>query len=322
MRRLFLILALLILLPINYFFKNYVNDYVTQVVILIGINIIMTISLNLISGFTGQFSLGHAGFMAIGAYVSSALSVFLPPLVCRHFPGFTCGLLTGNFWIQQIIFVTFILAGGTVAAFCGFIVGIPTLRLKGDYLAIVTLGFGEIIRVIILNMEAVGGARGFTSIPDRANFFWVFFWVLIIAVLVWKMVYSTRGKSFMAIRDDEIAAAAMGISPTRVKVTSFVLGAFFAGIGGGLFAHFIAYLNPGSFTFLKSVEFVAMVVLGGLGSITGSILSAALLTLVSEALRIASEYRMVIYSAMLVVIMIFRPEGIMGMREWRIFKKR
>lgn len=303
-RLLILLSTAAVLLGLQYFFKVAINDYVTQIVVAIGINILMATSLNLISGFTGQFSLGHAGFMAIGAYVSAALSVYLAPK------------LPQIFWIQQLLFVCFLFFGGMAAAIAGFIIGLPSLRLKGDYLAIVTLGFGEIIRVIILNMDLVGGARGFTGIPERANFFWVFFVVVCSLIFLKRMIYSVRGLSFMAVRDNEIAAQSIGISPTRVKVTAFVTGSFFAGVGGGLFAHFFTYLNTSTFGFLKSIDFIAMVVLGGMGSLTGSVISATLLTCLPEVLRSFSDYRMIVYAILLIVIMMKRPQGLMGQKEW------
>ena len=194
-------------------------------------------------------------------------------------------------------------------------IGLPSLRLKGDYLAIVTLGFGEVIRVIILNMDFVGGARGFSGIPERTNLFWILLFMVFTLRFLWKSIYSVKGLSFRAVRDDEIAAESLGVSSTKVKVTAFVWGAFFAGLGGGLFAHLITYLNPSSFTFLKSVEIVAMVVLGGLGSFSGSVLAAVLLSVLPEFLRIVSDFRMVIYSLLIILIMIIKPMGLMGYKE-------
>ncbi|MDO8519614.1 MAG: branched-chain amino acid ABC transporter permease, partial [Deltaproteobacteria bacterium] len=182
---------------------DFINPYILQIIVLCGINIILTVSLNLINGFTGQFSLGHAGFMAIGAYVSAAFSVYVG--IPETLPWF----------VQHFLFLIYLLAGGGVAALFGFLIGLPSLRLKGDYLAIVTLGFGEIIRVVILNLDVVGGARGFTNIPPIANFSWVFFWVLLTLFVISRLVYSVKGKAFMAVRDDEVAARSIGIPPTR-----------------------------------------------------------------------------------------------------------
>jgi branched-chain amino acid transport system permease protein len=219
--------------------------------------------------------------------------------------------------------------GGLVAALTGLAVGIPSLRLKGDYLAIVTLGFNEIIRVIIQNVDFkiagtsyVGGARGF-AVPQLASFLWVFGIALVTIYFVENLINSTYGRGFLAVRDDEVAAEAMGVNTTGFKVRAFVIGAFFAGIGGGLFAHFIQYITPDNFTFLKSIEIVVMVILGGMGSTYGVILAAVMLTILPEALREFSEYRMIIYSLMLIVLMISRPQGLFGTRTLsRIFAKR
>ena len=201
-------------------------------------------------------------------------------------------------------------------------VGIPTLRLRGDYLAIATLGFGEIIRVVILNTDAVGGARGLGGIPTLAGFGSVYACAVLCVVSLWRMVYSQRGTAFFAIREDEMAAAAMGVDTTRYKILAFVVGAFWAGVAGGLLAHFIGYLHTNSFGFLRSVEIVVMVVLGGLGSITGAILAATILTVLPEVLRFGAEYRMVIYSLLLIALMLTRPSGLMGGAEitaWRFW---
>jgi branched-chain amino acid transport system permease protein len=194
-------------------------------------------------------------------------------------------------------------------------VGLPSLRLRGDYLAIVTLGFGEIIRVLILNIDVVGGARGLPGIPAWANVFWVGLGVAAVIVLARNLANSTHGRALFAIRDDEVAAEALGVDTTSYKVLAFVLGAFFAGVAGGLFAHFLSYLNPNSFTFIKSIEVIAMVVLGGMGSISGSVLAAIILTLLPEVLRPVQRYRMVVYSLMLITLMITRPQGLLGTRE-------
>ncbi|MEO8604063.1 MAG: branched-chain amino acid ABC transporter permease [bacterium] len=279
---------------------RWLNAYYLQIVVLIGINIILAVSLNLINGITGQFSLGHAGFLAIGAYVSAATTRF-------------AGLSS------EAALPVALLAGGGAAAVAGLAVGIPTLRLRGDYLAIATLGFGEIIRVVILNTEAVGGARGMGGIPILAGFGSVYACAALCLVMIWRLVYSPRGTAFFAIREDEVAAAAMGIDTTRYKILAFTVGAFWAGLAGGLLAHFIGYLHTNSFTFLRSVEIVVMVVLGGLGSLTGCALAAAILTILPELLRFGAEYRMVIYSLLLIAIMLTRPSGLMGGREisWR-----
>lgn len=277
-------------------FENRLNPYYYQIAIYVGINIILASSLNLINGFAGQFSLGHAGFMAVGAYTSAVITTELQ--------------IAGNSILYAPIFALALLSGGVVAAIFGLIVGIPSLRLKGDYLAITTLGFGEIIRVIVQNLDFLGGARGFTGIPKISNFFWVFSITAVLIFLIRNLINSTYGKAFLAVRDDEIAAEAVGISSTRVKVIAFVTGAFFAGMAGALYANFVTYINPAQFSFLKSFEIVVMVIIGGMGSILGVILSAILLTILPEALRSVAQYRMVIYSLLLIVIMITRPRGL------------
>jgi len=269
------------------------NPYYMQILVFIGINIILTIGLNLINGFTGQFSLGHAGFMAIGAYVSAFLTAKM------HLTNFPLALL----------------AGGLAAAFMGLVIGLPTLRLKGDYLAIATLGFGEIIRVCILNIKEVGAATGLIGIPKYTDMFSVLLTTVIVIFITRNFINSTHGRACISVREDEIAAEAMGINTTRYKVIAFTMGAFFAGIAGALFAHYLMYINPASFTFMKSVEILVMVTLGGLGSITGSVVAAILLTIMSEALRAVGELRMIIYSALLVVLMLFRPQGLLGTKE-------
>jgi len=223
--------------------SNLVNPYYYDVIIGIGINIILAVGLNLVNGYTGQFSLGHAGFMAVGAYVGASITVFLG--------GWYGGIFGEGMIAEAALFLFSLIAGGLAAALAGFVVGGPSLRLKGDYLAIVTLGFGEIIRVIIQNMEVIGGSRGF-SVPMRTDFFWTyFFWTYSFAALsiyvVLALVHSTYGRGFLTVRDDEIAAEATGINPTRYKVLAFVVGAFFAGIAGGLYAHFKQYVHPEGF---------------------------------------------------------------------------
>lgn len=307
--------ALLILWGLNYLFNHEVNPYVTQIACMVGINIIMALSLNLISGQTGQFSLGHAGFMAIGAYTSAAITVLAHPYLMKTF-----AFLPLPF-ADTLIFLLALLAGGLLSAFAGILVGFPTLRLRGDYLAIATLGFAEIIRVIILNLDALGGARGFGDIPEEANFFWIYLFALITLFTISNLISSPKGKALLAIREDEIAAESVGINIARYKVIAFSLGAFFAGIGGGLYAHLMTYLHPNSFTFLESVEFVVMIVLGGMGSLTGTVIAATGLTILPELLRAASEWRMVIYALLLIVMMIWRPQGILGNKEWKWIRK-
>jgi len=305
------VVVLAVLAALNAWLPRVVNPYFFQVLILVGINIILAVSLNLVNGFTGQFSIGHAGFMAVGAYTSAMFSLTVGQRAVASLAAAGVPAVFG----QGAMLLVALLLGGLLAAVFGWLVGLPSLRLRGDYLAIVTLGFGEIIRVLILNIDAIGGARGLPGIPHWADFFWVFLGVAAVLALARNLAHSTHGRALFAIRDDEIAAEALGVDTTRYKVTAFVLGAFFAGVAGGLFAHYLSYLNPSTFTFLKSIEVIAMVVLGGMGSVSGSVLAAIVLTLMPEVLRPVKDYRMVIYALMLIVLMITRPQGLLGTRE-------
>jgi branched-chain amino acid transport system permease protein len=310
-RLLWSVTMLAILVGLNIVLPKLLNPYLTQVMVLCGINVILAVSLNLVNGFTGQFSIGHAGFMALGAYGSAmfTLNVGMRWAEALGHAGVPAPVAQGAALLVALIL------GGLLAAVAGYLVGLPSLRLRGDYLAIVTLGFGEIIRVLILNIDAVGAARGLPGIPGWVNFFWVGVGVLSVILLSRHLANSTHGRALFAIRDDEVAAEALGVDTTTYKVLAFVLGAFFAGVAGGLFAHFLSYLNPNSFTFIKSIEVIAMVVLGGMGSISGAVIAAIVLTVLPEVLRPVKEYRMVLYSLMLIVLMITRPQGLMGSRE-------
>jgi len=272
------------------------NRYYLGVAIDIGINIILAVSLNLINGHTGQFSLGHAGFMAVGAYSAAKFTLLTQTLVPP--------------WLQPAIFIVGLGLGGLLAALVGLGVGIPTLRLRGDYLAIVTLGFGEIIRVIYQNLQFFGAATGLTGIPNWTNFAWAWGGAALTVFVVACLVNSTYGRGFIAVHDDEVAASAAGVSPVRYKVTAFVIGAFFAGIAGGLYAHHKQFLSPNGFDFLKSIDIVVMVILGGMGRTVGVIIAAVSLTILPEALRGFSDYRMILYSLMIVILMIARPQGL------------
>jgi branched-chain amino acid transport system permease protein len=308
------IIVLGFLLLINFYLPPRMNPYFFQILILIGINIILAVSLNLINGFTGQFSIGHAGFMAIGGYTSAFFTFYFG----RNLVPSLTSILFFPWLAKSIIFVLALILGGGLAAVAGLIVGIPSLRLKGDYLAIATLGFGEIIRVLILNIDAVGGARGFADIPGYTNLFWVLFFMLLTVVVIRNLINSSHGRAFLSVREDEVAAEAMGINTTYYKVYAFVIGAFFAGIAGGLFGHYLMYLHTNSFTFMRSIEIIIMVVLGGMGSITGSILAAIILTILPEFLRVVKDYRMVIYSLILIILMLTRPQGIFGLKEFSL----
>ena len=257
-----------------------------------GINIILAASLNLINGYTGQFSLGHAGFMAVGAYVGV--------------------VLTTNF---QMAFPVAILAGGVTAGLLGALIGLPTLRLRGDYLAIATLGLGEIVRIVIINVPYVGGAAGFKGIPHHTDFTWVFCLMLVTLFIIKNFVNSRHGRACLAIRENEIAAESMGVNATRYKVLAFSIGALFAGVAGVLFGHNMYILSPASFTFMQSFNILIMVVMGGLGSMTGSIAGALVVTFLSAALASFPNARMIIYALALILLMFYRPQGLFGYVE-------
>jgi branched-chain amino acid transport system permease protein len=309
---------------------SFVGPFAVKLLMDIGINIILAVSLNLVNGFTGQFSIGHAGFMAVGGYVAGAITYYGSFLLWGG-PQVQPGWLSGG----DLLFVGGCLAGALVAAGAGYIVGLPSLRLRGDYLAIVTLGFGEILRVmlqrttdvittvddvhkasVVTLATSLGGSLGFSGLPYYTDLFWVYLFVTITVVVALHLKFSSYGRAFLSIRENEIAAEAVGINTTKLKVRAFVLAAAFAGIAGGLFAHEVGTsLNPRELGFQKSFDIVIMVVLGGMGSISGSAFAAILLTVLPELLREFSEYRMIVYALMLVVMMIVRPQGIFGLKE-------
>ncbi len=268
------------------------DPYFLQILVNIGIAIILALGLNVITGLTGQLSLGHAAFMSVGAFASAILTIKtgLP---------FTLNL---------------ILAGG-ISAMAGLLIGYPILRLTGDYLAICTLGFAEIVKVVFLNLEITNKALGLTVPPAKTSFpMPVIVWICaILAIVAITFLQNSRfGRALKAIRDDEIAAESMGINLTRYKLSSFALGTFLAGAGGSLYAHFLSYINPSDFSFLKSVDILSMIVLGGLGSVPGAVIGATVLAAAPEFLRFMSQYRMLVYGALLVFLMVFRPNGLLG----------
>ena len=281
--------------------SGWIDPYTTQVIIFAAINVILAVSLNLVMGETGQFSLCHAAFMAVGAYASALLTGKALPALLPHLSW------TGASWASQLFFLPVLIGAGIVAAVAGLIVGGPSLRLRGDYLAMVTLGFGEIIRVLLQNTNAVGGARGMEGILPATNLFWAIGFAVVTLYTMIALVRSTYGRGFQAVRDDEIAAAAMGIDTTRFKVTAFVIGAFFAGVAGALYAHAVEFISPEGFNFLRSFEIIVMVILGGLGRPVGVAVSAILITLLNEWLRDLSQYRMVVYALIIILFMILRP---------------
>jgi branched-chain amino acid transport system permease protein len=268
---------------------SFIDPYTQRLLMLIGINIIMALGLNLVTGVTGQLSMGHAGFMSIGAYTSAILSLQF-----------------------ELPFALAILAGALMAAAFGFLLGLPTLRLEGDYLAMVTIGFAEIVRVFFLNFTPGGRAVGLSGIPQHTTLTLVAAILIVVLLLNTFLLRSQVGKAFYAIREDEIAAHACGVDITRYKILAFTAGSFLGGLGGALYAHYIFYINPQDFDFMKSIELLNMVVLGGLGSIPGTILGSIIITLAPEALRVVADYRLLFYGGLLVILMIFRPNGLLG----------
>ncbi len=318
-----------LLLGLNYLFEHgfgdfRINAYYARILYLIGINITLAVSLNLINGLAGQFSIGHAGFMAVGGYSATFVTVYYGQAIA----GLLGSTLDSPLGLAVVMTIS-LLTGAAAAALAGLAVGIPSLRLRGDYLAIVTLGFSEIIRVIILNIPAVGGATGFTAAIPLTNFFWIFAVAILTIVIVRNIATSTFGRVLATIRGDEIAAEAMGISTTRYKVLAFVISAALAGVAGGLSGQLFANpLNPQNLNFVRSIEIIVMIVIGGIGSISGAVFGATALTVLPEALRPLDQQfpglRMVTYALLLILTMIFRPQGLFGRREvgWAWLRRR
>jgi branched-chain amino acid transport system permease protein len=302
-------LTLALIFPLTVLLPKFgiINPYIDLVLKYIGINIILTISLNLVNGYMGEFSVGHAGFMAIGAYVASLLTVWLFPRAAGPF-----------------LFPVALLAGGVAAGIAGLGIAFPSFRTRGDYLAIVTLAFNMIIKSVLENLDVIGGPRGFMGMDKLTSLWWVYIWVIVAVFLARNYVFSNFGRGVLSIREDEIASGLVSVNTRQVKVLTFVFSAFLAGIAGGLFAHELQFINPRSFTILKSTDMLVMVYLGGIGSLGGSILGATVFTVVMEGLRtvlqqigISQEWRLVVAPLMLILLMIFRPYGIMGLREFR-----
>jgi len=288
----FLILAVVFYAVIQALISfNILDQFYENALILMAINIILAVSLHIVIGITGQFSIGHAGFLAVGAYVSAIFTMKL-----------------------QLPFPLAILAGGIMAALAGLLVGIPSLRLKGDYLAIATLGFGEIIRIVFLNIDYVGGAAGM-QVSHMTTWTYAFVCLVITILVISNFTNSSHGRACIAIREDEIAADAMGINTTFYKVAAFAIGSFFAGVAGGLFSHNFYIIQPTNFGFLKSIDILIFVVLGGLGSLSGSVIAAILLTIISTFLQDYADTRMIMYSLVLILVMLYRPQGLMGTKE-------
>lgn len=302
----FALLAALLVSALVSAFSDNIDSYYLDIMLNAGINVTLAVSLNLVNGHTGQFSLGHAAFMAVGAYGSAIVT-----LQAGHEMAAALG---GGVFGNGVVFLVALLVGGVFAAMLGWMVGVPSLRLRGDYLAIVTLGFNEIVKVVLLNTSGdgwFGGALGLKGIDASTTFFWVFGIAAVAIYVVGSMVNSTYGRGFLAVRDDEVAGESMGIHTVRYKVIAFVIGAFFAGLAGGLYAHLSTTISPEGFNFLKSVDIVVMVILGGMGSTLGVALAAVLLTVLNEFLRDFEQYRMIVFSLILIIMMIARPQGLM-----------
>ncbi|QOJ01816.1 MAG: branched-chain amino acid ABC transporter permease [Phycisphaeraceae bacterium] len=322
------------------------NRYEAGLAMGVCINVMLAVSLNIVNGFTGQFSMGHAGFLAVGGYAAGIVSYYGSIAIfgdaethggVLSSKSLNAPIPTAWFAAGELLFLGSLIVGGIVAGIVGFLVGLPSLRLRGDYLAIVTLGFGEIVRVTIQQTRPVldpgetlvatpwyvlpthiGGALGFSGTPKYTSLFWVTLGVVLTVTFAYRLKTSTFGRAMIAIREDEIAAEAMGVPTTKYKVRAFVIAAFIAGVAGGLYGHFKS-MNPNEVGFVRSFEFVTMVVLGGLGSISGAAIAAVLVTLLPEWLRFMADYRMMVWSLALVLMMIFRPTGLLGVKEiWEV----
>jgi branched-chain amino acid transport system permease protein len=302
----------LLLLLVNVGLPRVLNAYIIQILVFVACNVILASSLNLINGVAGQFSIGHAGFMAIGAYTTAWVSVtygqrWLAPLADQPLGPVAIG----------VYLIALMPIGGAAAAVGGLLIGLPSLRLRGDYLAIATLGFGEIIKVLLLNVEAVGGATGLKGVPQYSSLFLVFGAAVVTVAALRNITNSVHGRALLAVREDETAAEALGIDCAHYKTSAFVIGAFFAGVAGCLYAHYTQFIHPRSFDFMKSIELVLMVVLGG-GNLRNVVIAAAAVTLLPEGLRQVKDVlnlpvdpRMVIYSALLIAVMLVRRERVL-----------
>ena len=315
-----LLAVLSFVLAVGLSWAGVLSSYIQLVLMFVGVNIMMSSSLNLVNGYMGEFSCGHAGFMAVGAYTTSLLTVWM----------FTTGSVFGPNLLPPAwaapLFPMILLFGGLIAALAGLLVAIPSFRTRGDYLAIITLAVNYIVKSAIENIQPIGGARGFmgmgrviNGMKEVVDIPWMMIWTWIFAfftiVLIKRFVSSTYGKGIIAIRDDEIAAEIMGVNTRRAKMVAFMLSSGLAGLAGGLFAHILGYINPGSFGIMKSTEALVMVYLGGMGSLSGSVLSAVVFTLLLEVLRPLQLYKWVVVPLILILLMLFRTEGLLGHRE-------
>ncbi|MFO0608636.1 MAG: branched-chain amino acid ABC transporter permease [Polyangiales bacterium] len=296
------------LVGVQYAANAALDAYFIRILSVCGVNVMLAVALNLVNGTTGQFSIGHAGFMAVGAYASAITSTALDHRLGEGMAPVTLLLAA--------------LAAVVAAGLAGVAVGVPSLRLRGDYLAIVTLGFGEIIRISIESTEALGGSQGYPlgadSIPAYASLAWVWGAAVVATFAVWNLTYSSYGRALAAIREDEIAAEAAGVPTTRYKVLAFAISAMVTGLAGCMYAHDATggqHIDPGAFRLEKSVDMLVMIIFGGLGSITGAVLGGVFVAVSLELLRGVQQYRLVAYAALLIGMMLWRPQGLLGTRE-------
>lgn len=325
-----LVIGVILAALLHFVFQKSLGPYRSLILINIAVAIVLAVSLNIVNGLTGQFSIGHAGFMAVGGYSAAFLtyygSLFIWGDLQRH------GAFLGS---GELLFAGGCLVGGLVSAGLGYVVGLPSLRLRGDYLAIVTLGFGEIVRVILQQTNhtlgsvkaihesswknwlppPVGGSLGFDGVPKYTNLFWAFVAVTVTVIVAYRLKRSSIGRAMLAVREDEIAAQSIGVNIANSKVLAFVLSAFFAGVAGGLYAHQGVVITPAEAGFQRSFDYVIMTVLGGRGSISGVVLAAVILTVLPETLRDFAEYRLIMFAVLLILMMLVRPQGLFGIYE-------
>jgi len=282
-----------------------INPYYNDVLVRMCIAIIMVVSLNLINGFLGQFSIGHAGFMAIGGYVASVLTT--KPEFAR--------ILVGPNWFR---FLVATIIGASIAGILAYVIGIPAFRVRGDYLAVLTVAFNMIIVNIFTNMEYVGGPRGLIGVMRYTTFGWLWLWLIVTVLVIRNLILSAHGRAIMSVRDNEVAAELGGVNTLKYKLMAFAVGSFFAGVGGSMIAHHVEFINPPMFNIFKSIDFLIMLYLGGVGSITGAIAGAVIWTLLQEVLRPLlalvhlEVWRLVVGPLILIVIMIWRSKGLLG----------
>lgn len=297
-------LILLVAGVLSFFFPFFLNDYVIFTIVTLIINVILCLSLNLVNGYMGEFSVGHAALMGLGAYSSAIISVKIAPMLLPLF-----------------LFPTAVLIGGSVAALAGIPLAFLSFKTRGDYLAIITLAFLMIVKSGLENISYIGGPRGFLGIPHLTTLPWAYCWGALCLLILRNFIYSKWGRSIMAIREDEIAAEAMGVSTRTAKMMTFVISSFFAGVAGALFAHQLQFINPSSFDILKSTDILVMVYLGGVASLSGSLMGAGIFTILNQLLQPLGVWRMVVMPLLLVLLMLFRPRGMMGFHEWSWIKK-